>query len=342
MLTLKRFGITTGAAAAAAAKAAALYARGVAASSVTIPTPIGLRLEVAVERQYSRGGVYCAEVRKFSGDNPDVLDGALFRVCVEPGEGGLVIKCGEGVGRVTRPGLPVPPGECAINPVPRAMIVEALKEAGFVGGVVLVEVPGGEELAKLTMNEDVGVVGGISILGTTGIEMPMSDEEYPVHLEAELKAVGAAQRDKVVLAFGNKATEFAKLRHGDVVVKIGDWVGYAVEMAAEMGFGSITVAGLPAKLVKVAAGAMNTHSKYCDARLETLTYAAAAAGVPYDYLLKIISAKSVAEALAAVAPYKRAILEVVARRAAERLRRYVGREVHVEVYLEDGEVAAVA
>ena len=338
MLTLKRFGITTGAAAAAAAKAAALSLRGEFPRAVTIPTPIGLRLEIPVERIYIDGGWHCAEVRKFSGDNPDVLDGAVIKACVRPGP--LKITCGSGVGVVSRPGLPVPPGECAINPVPRQMILDAVGEAGVGEVEILVEVPEGERLAELTTNRDVGVLGGISILGTTGIEFPVSDEEYLGHIEAELRAVRAASK-LAVLATGNRAVEYAKRDFGDVVVKVGDWVGAAVKLAVEMGF-KVVVAGLPAKLVKVAAGALNTHHRYCDARMESLIYAAVAADVPYEVLRKVAEAQSVAEALTYLGQHREAVLSVVAGRVKERLSRHAGREVKVVIYSEDGRIEARA
>lgn len=341
MLTLKRFGITTGAAAAAAAKAAALAARGVAVDRVTIPTPIGLRLEVAVERVYREGEVWCAEVKKFSGDNPDVLDGVVIRACFKEGGTGVVVKGGRGVGVVKRPGLPVPPGEHAINPVPRWMITEAVREAGYASGEVVVEVPDGEALAELTMNRDVGIEGGISILGTTGIEFPTSDEDYIRHVEAELKYV-RANSDLVVVASGNRAAEFSRMRFGDVVVKVGDLIGDAVKMAAGLGFAEIWVAGLPGKMVKVAAGAMNTHSRFCDARVETVVYAAVAAGVPAEVVKKAADSASVAEALIKLGPYRRDVLGVVARRARQRLEGYAGREVRVVIYMDSGEVAAEA
>jgi len=338
MLTLKRFGITTGAAAAAAAKAAALSLRGESPRAVTIPTPIGLRLEIPVERVYIDGGWHCAEVKKFSGDNPDVLDGAVIKACVRPGP--LKITCGRGVGVVSRPGLPVPPGECAINPVPRQMILDAVGEAGVGEVEILVEVPEGERLAELTMNRDVGVLGGISILGTTGIELPVSDEEYLGHIEAELRAVRAASK-LAVLATGNRAVKYARRDFGDVVVKVGDWVGAAVKLAVEMGF-KVVVAGLPAKLVKVAAGALNTHHRYCDARMESLIYAAVAADVPYEVLRKVTGAQSVAEALTYLGQHREAVLSVVAGRVKERLSRHAGREVKVVIYGEDGRIEAQA
>ncbi|CCC81734.1 cobalt-precorrin-5B (C(1))-methyltransferase CbiD [Thermoproteus tenax] len=339
MLTLKRFGITTGAAAAAAAKAAALYARRIEAKAVVVPTPIGLRLEVSVERQYREGEWSCAEVRKFSGDNPDVLDGAVIKACFTPGEAPLRIIGGRGVGIATRPGLPVPPGEFAINPVPRAMIAEAVAEAGYRGGTVVIEVPDGERLAELTMNKDVGVVGGISILGTTGLEMPVSDEDYVRHVEAELKYVRTAS-EVVVVASGNRAVEFSRARWGDIVVKVGDLIGEAVRMAAEMGFSEIIVAGLPAKLAKVAAGALNTHSRLCDARVEAVAHAAVLAGVPPEVVRAAAESSSVGEALVRLDRFRGRVLEVLARRAKERLSKYAGREVKVVIFYDNGEIAA--
>ncbi|ACB39249.1 cobalt-precorrin-5B (C(1))-methyltransferase CbiD [Pyrobaculum neutrophilum] len=341
MLTLKRFGITTGAAAAAAAKAAALHWRGVEAKAVTVPTPVGLRLEIYVERVYREGEWSCAEVRKFSGDNPDVLDGAVVKACFKPGGSGVSIRGGRGVGVVTRPGLPVPPGEPAINPVPRAMIAEAVREAGFTGGEVVVEVPEGERLAELTMNRDVGVVGGVSILGTTGIETPVSDEDYIEHVRAELRAVRAVS-DSVVIATGNRAVEYAKALWGNAVVKVGDLLGEAAKEAASLGFRAIVVAGLPAKIVKVAAGAMNTHSRYCDGRIEALTHAAVSVGVPPEVVKEVAASASVGEALVKLGVFRGAVLEAVARRAKERLSKYAGAPVEVVIFYDGGELAARA
>ncbi|MEM1519402.1 MAG: cobalt-precorrin-5B (C(1))-methyltransferase CbiD [Pyrobaculum sp.] len=336
MIPLKRFGITTGLAAAAAAKAAALKLRGESPTAVVVPTPIGLRIEVSVESTYIDGDVACGEVRKFSGDNPDVLDGALVRACVKPARS-FEIKCGRGVGVVTKPGLPVPPGECAINPVPRMMIEAAVREAGLDGAVVVVEVPDGERLAALTMNYKVGVVGGVSILGTTGIEYPVSDEDYIQHIEAELNVL-QKKSSLVVLAQGNQSAKAAAMLFGDVVVKIGDLVGDAVRSAAALGFKKIYVATMPGKLAKIASGAMNTHSKYCDCRVESVAYSALAVGVPVEIIKKL--GDSVGEAIEALGKWRTAVVLNMAQRAKAKILERTGAAVGIYVFDKTGEVLA--
>ncbi|WP_333639321.1 cobalt-precorrin-5B (C(1))-methyltransferase CbiD [Pyrobaculum aerophilum] len=330
-----KYGITTGLAAAAAAKAAALYSKGIVPKSVTVPTPIGLRVEVFVERVFQRGEIYCAEVRKFSGDNPDVLNGVIIRACVRPLNNGVVIKGGEGVGIVTRPGLPVPPGEHAINPVPRRMIEEAVREV-LEGAEVLVEVPDGKLLAEKTMNPRLGIVGGISILGTTGIEAPVSADEFLGHIEAELSAL-RERRDIAILAQGNTSYKAAQAVFGDVVVKIGDMVGYAVEKAAALGYKAVYLFTMPGKLAKLALGAYNTHSAQCDGRVEAVLYALVKLRAPYEVLLEVSNAASVGEALAKAGDYAGGVIAIMARRAKEYLERF---KIPVEIYVvnDKGEV----
>ncbi|AFA39314.1 cobalamin biosynthesis protein CbiD [Pyrobaculum oguniense TE7] len=339
MMPLLRFGITTGLAAAAAAKAAALAALGVEAKAVVVPTPIGLRIEVPVERTYAEGDRHCAEVRKFSGDNPDVLDGVVIKACVKLGGQGVRIIGGRGVGVVTRPGLPVPPGEPAINPVPRMMIEQALREVAE-SGEVIIEVPGGEELAAKTMNPELGIVGGISILGTTGIEYPVSDEGYIEHVKAELKALRATS-DSVALAQGNQSAEGSRRLFGNAVVKIGDLVGDAVRAAAEMGFGKIYVATMPGKLAKLACGALNTHHKYCDCRLASLIYSALRVGVPHELLAKAAGALSVEEALTYLGDYKGAVVRDMAARAKSAVRAATNVNVGIVVFDRGGRLMAL-
>lgn len=334
MIPLLRFGITTGLAAAAAAKAAALRALGKEAKAVVVPTPIGLRIEVPVERTYVEGEVSCAEVRKFSGDNPDVLDGAFIKACVKLGGSEVVIKAGRGVGVVTKPGLPVPPGEPAINPIPRRMITEAFREVAE-GGVVVVEVPGGEELALKTMNPELGIVGGISILGTTGIEYPVSDEEYLGHVEAELKALRQSS-ETVFLAQGNQSAAAARKLFGDVVVKIGDLVGDSVKIAWALGFRAIYVATMPGKLAKLACGALNTHHKYCDCRTASVAYSALRVGAPLDAVKAALSASTVEEALLSLGDYALPTLRDMAARAKEAVYKSLKVKVGIVAFRRDG------
>jgi len=321
LLSLKRYGITTGAAAAAAAKAATydlLY--DLRSSTVTIPTPIGLRLEIEVAAYSQRADERCATVNKVAGDNPDVLDGVEIRSCCARIQGNdVVVVGGEGVGKVTRPGLKTSVGESAISPIARDMIVQSVREVLKDGGIrVTVEVPKGSILAKDTMNPDVGVEGGVSILGTTGIEVPVSDEDYMDHLRTELCVIKLSG-DMLVVAPGNTSAEVGRRLYGDVVVKVGDRVGDTIIEALRKGFKRIVLVSLPGKLVKVAAGLMNTHSRYGDCRVETITHASVLAGVDEELLTKIASSKTVGEALSLLGQRKEEVMSIVAQRALFRL-----------------------
>lgn len=339
VVALKRMGITTGAAAAAAAKAAAMAMLGNKPSSVTIPTPVGLRLEIPVEEVEVRGNVACATVRKFSGDNPDILDGVEVRVCVEPGGDGIEVRGGAGVGVVTRPGLPVPVGEYAINPVARSMIINAVREAVNGGLVVTVEVPRGAELWEKTMNKDVGIIGGVSILGTTGIEMPISDEDYIRHIRCELEVVRRSG-DFVVIAPGNKGVEFSRRLYGDSVVKVGDRIGDSVKLALKLGFRRVVVAGLPGKIVKLAAGLWNTHSSVGDARVETITHAAVLAGLETRVIAKVAGSLSVEEAIYYLGNDAPRVMEVIAKRVLGRLERLGRASYGVVIFNNEGSILA--
>ncbi|ADN51284.1 cobalt-precorrin-5B (C(1))-methyltransferase CbiD [Vulcanisaeta distributa] len=337
----KRFGITTGAAAAAAAKAAVMaLIKGVTPNSVTIPTPVGLRLEVAVDRVFTEGGYVCADVRKIAGDNPDKLDNAVIRACVHPiGEGTIRIVGGRGVGKVVRPGLSIPMGESAISPTAKLMIENAVREVVSSGVEVIIEVPNGEELARFTMNEDVGIIGGISILGTMGIEWPVSDESFIQHIKAQLMAL-RRDGDGVVIASGNRAVNFAKAIYDLSVVKVGDLVGASVREAIGLGFRKVVVALLPGKAVKLAAGLLNTHSSVGDARIETITWAAVMAGINGETLRRIASSKTVGEALHYLGNAAGKVMGIIAERALTRLRKLGNASLEIVIFSDNGEVLA--
>ncbi|WP_149528924.1 cobalt-precorrin-5B (C(1))-methyltransferase CbiD [Sulfuracidifex tepidarius] len=316
--TLKRFGITTGGAASAASKAAVLFSKGIEVDRVVIPTPIGLRIEIPIARLERRGEEFCASVQKFSGDNPDILNGIEIISCVSSSDS-FSVEGGDGIGIVTKPGLRVNVGERAINPMSRSMIEQAIKEVEPDMKVkVRVIVPRGEELAEETMNRVVGIKGGISILGTTGIEYPVSDEDYIEHIKCELGAVKISH-ESVSLALGNTAVSFAK-KSGDPVVKIGDRVGDSVELAAEMGFRLISLYGMPAKLMKVASGIMNTHNKFGDARVETMVFLSVLAGIDGEILRKITLSTSVEEGFHYMGELKYKVSELLANRVILRIK----------------------
>lgn len=342
MMTLKRFGITTGATAAAASKASAIYlVRNEKPASVTIPTPIGLRLEIPVDKYAENGDERCASVRKFAGDNPDALDGIEVIACSGFADSNdVVIVPGEGVGVITRSGLMGRGvGEKAVSSTAMWMIVSAVKEVTKSGIYVRISVPMGEELAKRTMNPAVGIVGGISILGTTGIEYPVSDEDYVEHIKAEAEAVRSLGYDTLIIAPGNTSFEYASRMYGENVVKVGDRVGDAIRIAEELGFTRVIIVGMPGKITKLSAGMLNTHSKYGDARIESLTLAAVLAGIGLEKLRRVASSLTVSEALQYLTEEERVrVMGVVVERALERLRAFTKLRVGVVVLTNEGEV----
>lgn len=275
-----REGISTGSCAAAAAKAAAMkLLNGVCPQSVEIAAPGGRILTIPVQ-DTPRG---CGVV-KDAGDDPDATDGLLILAQVELGGGAgeITFAGGEGVGTVTLPGLKIPPGEPAINPVPRAMITSALRSViGAQSALVTISVPGGEETAKRTFNPRLGVTGGISILGTTGIVRPMNEESIFESLTLELNTHAAAGQSVIAIAFGNTGEQAMRKAfgfEGRCAVQCGNYIGYMLDEAARLGFKRALLCGHPGKLLKVAAGSFNTHNRTGDGRLEALCTQAAIAG----------------------------------------------------------------
>ena len=283
-----RCGYTTGTcAAAAAAGAAARLLTGETLPAVRIITPAGVAVEAELLQHAAGEGWAACAVRKDGGDDPDVTDGALIFARVERTDTpGIIIDGGEGVGRVTLPGLDQPVGAAAINSTPRRMIAEQLEsaaaKAGYTGGLrAVISVPEGEALAKRTFNPRLGIVGGISILGTSGIVKPMSEAALLDSLYLEMDQRRAAGTEDLLLTPGNYGESFAREVLGlnlDRWCMCSNYLGAAIDHAAGAGFRSVLVVGHLGKLIKAAAGCMNTHSKTADARRETLTAHAALAG----------------------------------------------------------------
>ena len=283
-----RCGYTTGTcAAAAAAGAAARLLTGETLPAVRIATPAGVAVEAELLQHAAGEGWAACAVRKDGGDDPDVTDGALIFARVERTDTpGIIIDGGEGVGRVTLPGLDQPVGAAAINSTPRRMIAEQLEsaaaKAGYTGGLrAVISVPEGEALAKRTFNPRLGIVGGISILGTSGIVKPMSEAALLDSLYLEMDQRRAAGVEDLLLTPGNYGESFAREVLGlnlDRWCMCSNYLGAAIDHAAGAGFRSVLVVGHLGKLIKAAAGCMNTHSKTADARRETLTAHAALAG----------------------------------------------------------------
>jgi len=256
-----RLGFSTGACAAAAAKAAALAAMGAPASaSLEIPFPHGVRLALPIAWARAVPGGGEAAVVKDAGDDPDVSHGATVIVTLTRATD-WSFAAGDGVGTVTLAGLQIPPGEAAINPGPRAMIRAALEELGWAGATIRVSIPGGAELAQRTFNPRLGVLGGLSILGSTGRVRPFSLDAVRATIDCSLDVVRAAGHDTVALVPGHLGERAlgAWKRELPVVEVSNEW-GHALDAAVAKGFRALLLAGHPGKLVKLAEGHFDTHS----------------------------------------------------------------------------------
>ena len=314
-----RRGWTTGtcAQAAAAAAAQALLAgslpREGADWTVTVHLPDGQPFTLPVqsgkiEKRDSQGrplAVTC-KVKKDSGDDPDVTDGVTVCATVSFfSEDRIEIDGGQGIGRVTKPGLSQPVGSAAINPVPRQMIQKELvrlkEAAGWEGGFqVLVEIPGGEKLAQRTFNPRIGIVGGLSVLGTSGIVEPMSEKALIDTIEVEIKVKLAEGRRCLIAAPGNYGLDFLRDRWGILArdtVKCSNYIGETIDLAAEHGAEGMLFVGHIGKLVKIAGGIMNTHSRWGDCRMELLASAALRAGLSGDRAAALLGCNTTEDAL---------------------------------------------
>lgn len=328
-----RLGYTTGSCAAAAAKAAAqMLITGKPVPYAELMTPKGIRLELEVldiNMQFPGNTVSCA-VKKDAGDDPDVTDGLRVYAAVhKTQEKGIRIDGGEGVGRVTREGLEQPVGSAAINSVPRTMIREGVEEIcrrfGYEGGMsVIISIPEGAKLAKKTFNPRLGIEGGISVLGTSGIVEPMSEAALTETIRMEIRMQHIQNRRYLVLAPGNYGLDFLKEYNPKLLkrcVKYSNFLGEALDAAAEYGFRGILLAGHIGKLVKLAGGIMNTHSRNADARMEILTAHAAVLGAGRDTAEALMACVTTDEALDILKDA--GLLEEVMSRLTERMEFYI-------------------
>ena len=289
-----RKGYTTGSCATAAAKVAALMVmRQHLIHQVSIVTPSGVTLNMNVESPHVEGQQGIAAIRKDGGDDVDATHGMLIFARVTLNDGGeIVLRGGEGVGTVTRKGIGLPIGSTAINRTPRHTIESAVREAigPARGAEVEIFAPEGEERAKKTYNARLGIIGGISIIGTTGIVTPMSEESWKRSLALELEMKRAAGLERVILVPGNHGERFVREQLGldpQSVVTMSNFVGYMIEEAVRLGFRQIVLIGHPGKLIKIAAGIFHTHSHIADARMETLVAHLALLGAPLELLTQV-------------------------------------------------------
>lgn len=307
-----RFGYTTGSCAAGAARGAARLLLGEdEISEVELMTPKGILLHLEIlDRKRSENAASCA-VRKDAGDDPDTTNGILVYAEVEKFlirsdmEDRIVIDGGIGVGRVTKPGLSQKVGEAAINPVPRAMILQAVEEIAdqyhYEGGLkVTISVPEGEKIARKTFNPRLGIVGGISILGTSGIVEPMSEKALIDSIRVEMTQHAAMGEQYMLVTPGNYGADYLR-EHMELPfeknIKCSNYVGETIDMAVDMGVKGILFISHIGKFVKVAAGIMNTHSHSADARMEVLCANAIRAGGDLACARSILQCNTTDEAL---------------------------------------------
>jgi len=320
-----RLGYTTGTCAAAAAKAGAwMLLTGKRKDRIRIHTPKGIDLDLEVrDIRIGDSQVVCA-IEKDSGDDPDITRGTYIYAEVsflpdsetgpaeEEGMPRVVIDGGKGVGRVTKRGLDQPVGAAAINSVPRQMIRENVEEVcrlmEYHGGIrVIISVPEGEELARKTFNPRLGITGGISILGTTGIVEPMSEQALVDTIRVELNQRRAEGWEYVLLTPGNYGADYIRDGIGmdpSKAVMVSNFIGESLDICRELGFRGALLVGHIGKLVKIAGGMLNTHSKYGDCRLEIMAAHAAACDLPARYVEEMLSSATCDDAIRILHEYE--------------------------------------
>lgn len=355
-----RYGFTTGSCAAAAAKAAAyMLLSGRKKTTITIETPKGIPYHADIEQILRTENCVSCGVCKNGGDDPDITTGSLicaevslevtskrdFDRSAQPVQ--ILIDGGIGIGRVTRPGLNQPVGNAAINSVPRQMIQKEVGEVcqlfDYQGILkIIISVPNGENLAPQTFNPRLGIVGGISILGTSGIVEPMSSKALLETIRVELSQKRAEGMTIAAVSPGNYGLDFMKRTYGydlDKSVKCSNFIGQTIDLVRELGFQKMLLTGHIGKLIKVAGGIMNTHSKEGDCRMELIAAASIRAGANTELLQSILNCVSTEDAAAILKENNllSPVMEHVMKEIAEHLAHRAGAGLSVEcmVYSND-------
>lgn len=356
-----RYGYTTGSCAAGATRGAArMLLSGEALSEVELQTPKGITLNLQLH-DITKGEKYvsCA-VQKDAGDDPDTTNGILVYAKVEKISAevakniidnqntdskkviihsSIILDGGVGVGRVTKPGLSQKVGEAAINPVPKAMILreaeEAAQEYDYEGYLkITISVPEGEEISKKTFNPRLGIMGGISILGTSGIVEPMSERALIASIQVEMKQHFCQGENYILVTPGNYGADYLR-EHMTIPfennIKCSNYVGETIDMAIDMGVKGILFVAHIGKFVKVAAGIMNTHSHCADGRMEVLCASAIRAGGTLECAREILEAGTTDEALAVIDRY--GILEETMAIVMEKIQFYLDHRSYEQILL---------
>lgn len=332
-----REGFTTGSCAAAAALACCIWQRdGECPAQVQITVPEGRRYAPSIiAHEDGRCGVM-----KDSGDDPDITNGVEIIAKVEllSDDGEISFCAGVGVGIVTEHGLKIPRGEAAINPVPRKMIEAAVRSVfGARAARVTISIPDGQTLAQKTFNPRLGVKGGLSILGTSGVVRPMSEDALKESLYVELKMRAVQGEDSIVLTFGNQGEAAMRSICPDLpIVQASNYIGFMLDSALELGIQRLIIGGHPGKLAKIAAGVMQTHSRYADARREAIVAQLALMGAPVSLMEAVMRCVTTDAAIELI---REAGLDEVWNRVAAAAQRYcsarVRREIKINVIVTD-------
>ena len=338
MSTELRSGYTTGACAAAGVKAAFLFLQGKPWQEISLTALDGTPLTIPVKVVTRTEDGICAEVVKFSGDDPDITNGVSVYTTLRLRDDadGIVFRAGEGVGTVTKPGMSLPVGEPSINQGPRELIRRVVAEMTGredTGAEVTIAIPAGTELAKKTLNPVLGIEGGISVIGTTGVLRPMSEEAFKDSLVPQIDVALAADAPVLVFVPG-KIGERIALSLGipqTALIETSNFIGFMLDRAAERGAEKILILGHTGKLVKVAAGVFHTHNRIADARLETLAAYAAAEGLAQDGVRAVLAANTTEDAMEiiAAAGLMERVCAVIAERVHVRAERYLFGKVQV-------------
>lgn len=337
-----RYGYTTGSCVAAAVYAAGKLLLGEEELSVVaLKTPKGITVQIPIEKleRISDKEAICSN-RKDAGDDKDATDGMLLKARLSLTDKGVHITGGGGIGKVTLPGLQQPVGEYAINNGPREMIRTSLNllmaEYGYEGGFfVEISAPDGEEIAKKTFNPNLGIEGGISILGSSGIVEPMSEQALLETIRAEISVKTNGGNDKILLTPGNYGRDFANLTWGldlEAGIKCSNFIGETIDMCYAYQVKKILLIGHIGKLVKLGSGIMNTHSKTADGRMETMAVCCIEAGVNSELIKQIMDCISTDQALTILK--KAGVLSQVMDRLVKRVMHYLNRRAYEGLQIE--------
>ena len=336
-----RFGYTTGSCAAAACKGATeILLSGQKRETVSLMTPKGILLTLQLKDIHTEPDNVTCAIQKDAGDDPDTTNGILVYATVQKTKTpGILLDGGIGVGRVTKAGLSQKIGEAAINPVPKAMILreatETAEKYDYEGGLkIIISVPEGVEIGKKTFNPRLGITGGISILGTSGIVEPMSEAALIQSIHVEMKQHFSQGEEYILATPGNYGADYLR-EHMDLPyernIKCSNYVGETIDMAIDMGVKGILFISHIGKFIKVAAGIMNTHSHCADARMEVLASNAIRAGAPLECAKEILNASTTDEALDILNRYQ--ITQQTMKEILDRIQFYLNHRSYEQILL---------